>query len=60
MREWIENLRETAEHKEMIDLALIVREIAGRGDAERRMCQEILESILRFSDSRTETSFLSF
>lgn len=60
MREWIGNLRETTEHKEMIDLALTVRELAGRGARERQMCKEILESVLRFSDSEAETSFLSF
>jgi signal transduction protein with GAF and PtsI domain len=60
MREWINNLRETTEHKEMIELALIVRELAGRGDRERQMCREILESILRYSENEAETSFLSF
>jgi hypothetical protein len=60
MREWIKNLRETNQHKEMIDLALIVRELAGRGDAERQMCKGILESVLQYSDTKTETSFLSF
>lgn len=60
MREWLGNLRETTEHKETIDLALTVRELAARGEAERRMCKEILESILRFSETGTETSFLSF
>lgn len=60
MREWLTDLRETSEHKEMIDLALTVRELAARGNAERLMCREILESILRFSDNNVETSFLSF
>ncbi len=60
MREWLKDLRDTGEHKEMIDLALLVRELAVRGDAERQMCREILESVLRFSDSNIETSFLSF
>ena len=60
MRDWINDLRETAEHKEMIELALIVRELAGRGMRERQMCKEILESILRYSDNKAETSFLSF
>lgn len=60
MREWINNLRETKEHKEMIDLALTVRELAGRGTGERVLCKEILESILRFSEEESETSFLSF
>jgi len=60
MREWLKGLRETSEHKEMIDLALTVRELAARGESERQMCREILESILRFSDTNVETSFLSF
>lgn len=60
MREWVTNLRETTDHKEMIELAIIVRELAGRGDAERRMCREILESVLKYSDGETETNFLSF
>lgn len=57
---WVNNLRETSEHKEMIELALTVRELAGRGTRERRICKEILESILRYSEDEAETSFLSF
>jgi signal transduction protein with GAF and PtsI domain len=60
MREWLKNLRETNEHKEMIDLALTVRELAARGVAERKMCREILESILNFSENSVETSYLSY
>lgn len=60
LREWLKNLRDSAEHKEMLDLAILLREISSRGDAERQMCRELLESILKFSDSRNETSFLSF
>ena len=60
LREWLENLRGGTEHKEMLDLAILVREIAVRGDAERQMCREILETVLKFTDSRNETSFLSF
>lgn len=59
VRKWLQYLRDGTQHKEMIDLAVLVREIASRGHAERLMCREVLESILRFSDSRTETSFLS-
>ncbi len=60
MREWLKNVRETAEHKEMIELALMVREIANRGDAERKMSIKILEAVLQFSNSHTETRFLNF
>jgi signal transduction protein with GAF and PtsI domain len=59
VRSWLEGLRSSAEHREMMDLAVLVREIASRGDAERALCREVLESVLRFSDNRSDTSFLS-
>lgn len=60
IRRWLMSLRESDEHKEMMDLALLVREISSRGDGERRMCREILEAVLRFSENKDETSFLGF
>ncbi len=59
VRLWLKDLRSSAEHREMMDLAVLIREIASRGDAERLLCREVLESVLRFSDSRGDTSFLS-
>lgn len=59
-REWLRNLRSATEHKEMLDLAILIREIASRGEAEREMCREVLEAIVKFSDSKSETSFLSY
>ncbi|MDQ3181070.1 MAG: GAF domain-containing protein [Acidobacteriota bacterium] len=60
MRQWLEKVRETAEHREMIELALIVREIASRGDAERKMSIKILDAVLELSNNQTQTSFLNF
>ena len=60
VRDWLNNLRSTAEHREMIDLALLVKEISSRGESERTLCREIMESLLRWSDDRSETSFLSY
>lgn len=60
VREWLNNLRSTAEHREMIDLALLVKEISSKGESERTLCKEIMESILRHSNSGNETSFLSY
>jgi signal transduction protein with GAF and PtsI domain len=60
VRDWLKNLRSTAEHREMIELALLVKEISGRGESDRKLCREILESILRHSDNTAETSFLSY
>lgn len=59
-RAWLRGVRDTAEHKEMMELALLLRELASRGDAERAMCRELLDAVLRFSDSRSETSFLGY
>ncbi len=60
VRDWLKNLRSTSEHREMIDLAVMVRQIANRGEAERRLCREILEAVLKFSDNTSETSFLNY
>ena len=60
IRNWLKNLRASYEHREMIDLAILVREIAGRGEAERRLCRELLEAISNYSTNQTETSYLSF
>lgn len=59
VREWLKNLREGDEHREMLDLAILVREISRRGNGEREMCREILQAVLKFSDNQNETSFLS-
>ena len=59
VREWLTNVRSSAEHREMLDLAILIREIASRGDAERALCREILESVLRFSEGNRDTSYLN-
>ena len=59
VREWLRGLRDSPEHREMMDLAVLIREIASRGDAERVICKDLLESIVRYSDTKGETSFLT-
>lgn len=59
-KDWLNNVRSTAGHRELIELAALVREVSMRGEAERHLCKEILESFLRYSESSRETSFLSF
>lgn len=60
IRTWLAGIRGSAEHREMLDLAILVREIAARGAAERRLCREILEAFARFSEDDAAKSFLSF
>jgi signal transduction protein with GAF and PtsI domain len=59
VRTWLAGLRSSAEHREMMDLAVLIREIASRGEAERVLCREIFESVLRFSEGRSDTSLLN-
>lgn len=59
VREWLHGLREAPEHREMMELAVLIREIAARGEAERTLCREMLESVVRFSEQKNATSFLT-
>ncbi len=59
VREWLHGLRDSAAHREMMDLAVLIRDVASRGEAERVICKDLLESIVRYSDSKSETSYLT-
>jgi signal transduction protein with GAF and PtsI domain len=61
LRQWLKTVRAAPVHREMLELALLVRETSCLGDAERRFCREILESFARFAESKTAAeSFLNF
>lgn len=59
VRKWLNDLRDTVDHKQMIDLAVLVRKLALRGSVERKLCREILESILKYSDNNSDIKFSS-
>lgn len=61
LREWLAQVRTAPEHREMIELALLVRDVALRGETSRRFCREILESFARYTErSESTESFLNF
>ena len=60
IRDWLSSIRESSDHHERMELAVMLREIAERGDAERQLCRELLDAILRFSSSKDEVSYLSY
>ncbi len=60
VRRWVAGLRGSDEHRATMDLAVLLHEVASRGDAEKQLCREILEMVLRFSDSQTSQSFMGF
>lgn len=55
---WLDSLRDTnIDHKEMIELAVLVRELALRGKVERKLCKDIVQSILSYSDKNTGVNY---
>ncbi len=60
VREWLSHYRGGAEHREMMDLAVIVREIAGRGEAERSLCRSVLEALLTYTSDTINQTYLRY
>lgn len=58
VRTWLAEFRGGPEHREMMELAVMIREIAGRGEEERRLCRDMLEALIRYTDQNAGTSFL--
>ncbi|MEO6391068.1 MAG: GAF domain-containing protein, partial [Pyrinomonadaceae bacterium] len=59
---WLDQVRSSPEHRDVIALAVLLREVAGRGDAERALARRVLETLtgyLRDSD-RTNFGYLGF
>ena len=58
---WLKSVRAAPEQKELLALAVTLHSLAVRGDAERRLCREMLDSLARFMDSgRAGTDYLNF
>jgi hypothetical protein len=48
LRQWLERTPGAPEHRELLLLWVTLREIVGRGGAERQFCRDILETVARF------------
>ena len=53
LREWLERSPAAAEHRDLLMLWVSLREIVGRGGAEREFCRDLLEMIARFVRRRS-------
>ena len=60
IREWLRGIRASDDQRERLELARMLYEVAERGDAERQLCRDLLDAILNFSGSKTESSFLNY
>ncbi len=49
LRDWLKSPEAAPEHRDLLSLAVSLREIVGRGQAEREMCRDLLETLARFT-----------
>ncbi len=56
VQKWLQSVRAAPEHKDMVGMAVALREVASRGEAERQLCREVIEALERFSGKRSATS----
>lgn len=46
---WLKKVRSAPEHRDLLLLAVRLRDIAGRGEQERALCRDVLEALDRFT-----------
>ncbi len=56
LREWMKSKEAAPEHRDLLLLAISLREIVGRGQAEREMCRDLLETLARFTAKHSASS----
>jgi transcriptional regulator with GAF, ATPase, and Fis domain len=62
LREWLKGTDAAPEHRDLLLLVVSLREIVGRGQAEREMCRDLLETLARFTakNSASGSSYFNF
>jgi sigma-B regulation protein RsbU (phosphoserine phosphatase) len=62
LTEWLKSADAAPEHRDLLQLAVGLRDIVSRGDAEREMCRDIVETIARFTEKRSSSgsSYFNF
>jgi signal transduction protein with GAF and PtsI domain len=53
---WLDKVRSAPEHRDLLELAVRLRDIASRGDAERALCRDVLEALDRFTKQKSAKS----
>lgn len=60
LRRWLKRVRSAPEHRDLLQLAVSLRDIATRGDAERELCRDVLEALARFTEKQSSTQISYF
>lgn len=55
LSEWLKTVDAAPEHRDLLLIAVGLRDIVSRGEAEREVCRDILESIARFTKKRSSS-----
>jgi GAF domain-containing protein len=56
LREWLRGLQAAPEHRDLLQMAVSLRDVASRGDAERELCRDVLDALARFTEKRAAAS----
>jgi hypothetical protein len=62
LRKWLKKVRSAPEHRDLMLMAVSLREIAGRGDAERELCRDMLDALARYTEKNSASgmTYLGF
>ncbi|MGB7923649.1 MAG: GAF domain-containing protein [Pyrinomonadaceae bacterium] len=62
LRQWLQTVRSAPEHRDLMQMAVSLRDIANRGDSERELCRDVLEALARYTEKRSasSTSYFGF
>lgn len=61
VRKWLSEVRTAPEHRDLMELAISLRDVASRGDAERQLCREVLDSLARYTErGALSTTYMGF
>jgi GAF domain-containing protein len=60
LRQWLRGVRSAPEHRDLLQLAVSLRDIANHGDAARELCRDVLEALARFTEKQSATGMSYF
>lgn len=62
LKSWLKKVRTQPEHHDMMIMAVALREVASRGDAERKLCRDAIEALAKYTakSSGAGISFLKY
>jgi GAF domain-containing protein len=56
LRQWLRAVQAAPEHRDLLQMAVSLRDVASRGDAERELCRDVLDALARYTEKRAATS----